>query len=128
MHCFSIRLEENAATDITELLHDALRGQAGEGIAAVVSSSTVTGLFAAESASAAQALVAEMRSSYPARAAYQSYGVSPMHLAANIRSAAVGNALIWPCADGALLLPAGQRIFAVHFECSAEVEFQVVVK
>lgn len=128
MQRFLIRLEENVVTDITELLHNALRGQEGEGIAVVASSSTVTGLFAAESVVAAQGLVAEVGRSYPARAAYQRYRVSPMHQAANIRSAVVGNALSWPCADGTLLLPAGQRIFAVHFECSAEVEFRVVVK
>ena len=128
MKCFSANLNEGIAVDITAWLQDVIAEYKQEGIVCVISDSATTALFISESNLATEDMAAEMKNNFPARCAYKERRVSPTHHAANIRAALTGKTLSLLCAEGKLILPNKQRVFAVNFEVSGTVGFTAIVK
>jgi len=128
MKQFSVDLKEAVAADITDLLQTAIGEMDGERLVGIMADSPVTALFVGEKDLATCELATQLQGLFPARGAYKHYRTSPVHYAADLRAALTGKSLTLLYADGRLLLPGKQRVFAVNFEMSAPVTFYVTAR
>ena len=125
MYSFSISLKEAQARPITTELDKAAELSTGECLLNVTSDRSTVALFVCESERSANYLVAELKNLFPARKCFNDLRTSPVHVASDIRAAAVGKALSLISDNGKLVLPNGQQVFAVDFEDDSEPNFTV---